>query len=166
MKKLIIVLLVCTMIFLVFTIPAAGTVPNQIPEHKNSSEINTMNENYNLVHQLNPTRKIFPRIYRRGTVATFDAYIINEGPEDSENFSLYFKWSRIFGGITGVIADVKWGDYGPLNSGYRRHVYINLECWINGMGINIYEVQVTNTANDLNPDDNIATIRYIVIGIG
>lgn len=166
MKKRLIGLLVCTMMILVSTIPAVGTVTNQISEQKNSSEINTMNENYNLVQQLNPTRKIFPHIYRPGTVATFDAYVINEGPEETSNYTIHLKWSRIFGGHTGVIIDRKWGEYGPLNSGYRRHVYLNLECWINGMGINIYEVQVTNTANDLNPDDNIATIRYIVIGIG
>ena len=61
------------------------------------------------------------------------------------------------------------GEYGPIPSGYRRHEYLNFECWINtnvflNLGFEIYEIQITNTANDLNLDDNIATIRYIVLG--
>ena len=166
MKKKLIGVLICLLIITSMTIPASGIIKKYNLDTHKSNHADTSNGNFNLVQQLNPTRTLFPHIYRRGSVATFDAYIINEGPDESDNFTLHLKWSRIFGGITGVIFDGKWGEYGPLNAGYRRHVYLNFECWINGMGINIYELQITNTADDLNPDDNFAKIRYIIIGIG
>ncbi|MEE9573323.1 MAG: hypothetical protein V3W20_09770, partial [Candidatus Neomarinimicrobiota bacterium] len=95
-------------------------------------------------------------------------YVINEGPDDSSNFTLELKWTRILGHDSGVLLDVEVGEYGPINAGYKRHVYINLECWVNNnfinFGINVYEVQITNTVDDLNPDDNIASFIFIVIG--
>jgi len=166
MKKKLIGIFVCLFMMTSSVLPAAGLFTNTSLKNSNSNVIISQNGNFNLVQQLNPTRTLFPHIYRPGSVATFDAYIINEGPEKSDNFTLQFKWSRIFGGITEVIFNGKWGEFGPLNPGYRRHVYLNFECWINGMGINIYELQITNTVDDLNSDDNIAKIRYIVIGLG
>jgi hypothetical protein len=166
MKKKLIGILVCMFMISSASFSVVGMSKDENFKPNDSTKLNNQNNNYNLVQQLNPTRTLFPHIYRRGSVATFDAYIINEGPDESDNYTLHLKWSRIFGGIIGVIFDGKWGEYGPLNSGYRRHVYLNFECWINGMGINIYELQITNTADDLNPDDNIAKIRYIVIGMG
>jgi len=173
MKNKLIVILVC-MLLIVTVLPASGMVKNEISESSNPSEAASVNGNYNLVQQLNPTRSIFPRIYLSGTllgngnIATLDAYVINEGPDDSGDFTLELKWTRIFGRDSKVLLDVEVGEYGPLNAGYRRHVYLNLECWVNNnffnFGINVYEGQITNTADDLNPDDNIASFIFIVIG--
>ncbi len=174
MMKKIIGIFVCMLLISTVVLPVTGLAKNEISESSNPSEATSVNGNYNLVQQLNPTRSIFPRIYLSGTrlgnrnIATLDAYVINEGPGDSNNFTLELKWIRIFGRDSKVLLDVEVGEYGPLNAGYRRHVYLNLECWVNNnffnFGINVYEAQITNTADDLNPDDNIASFIFIVIG--
>jgi len=173
MKKKLIGIFVC-MLLIATVLPASGMVKNEISESSNPSEAASVNGNYNLVQQLNPTRSIFPRIYLSGTllgnrnIATLEAYVINEGPDDSNNFTLELKLTRILGHYSGVLLDVEVGEYGPINAGYRRHVYLNLECWVTNnfinFGINVYEAQITNTADDLNPDDNTASFIYIVIG--
>lgn len=93
---------------------------------------------------------------------------INEGPDESSDFTLELKWTRILVADSEVLLDVELGEYGPINAGYRHHVYLNLECFVSNsffnIGINVYEVQITNTADDLNPDDNTASFKYIVIG--
>lgn len=173
MKK-IIGLFVCMLLIGTAVLPVAGMVKNEISESSNPSKAASVNGNYNLVQQLNPTKKFFPRIYLSGTrlgnrnIATLDAYIINEGPDESSNFTLELKWTRILGRDSGILLDVEVGEYGPINAGYKRHVYINLECRVTNnfinFGINVYEVQITNTVDDLNPDDNIASFVFIVIG--
>ena len=173
MLKKLIGIFVC-MLLIASALPVAGNLTNRISETNNPGGTTCETVNYNLVQQLNPTRSIFPRIYLSGTrlgnrnIATLDAYVINEGPDDSGDFTLELKWTRILGRDSGVLLDVEVGEYGPINAGYRRHVYINLECWITNnfinFGINVYEVQITNTDDDLNPDDNIASFIFIVIG--
>ncbi len=173
MKKLIGIVM-CMLLIAATVLPVAGMITNRISGNNNPSETASVNGNFNLVQQLNPTRTLFPRIYLSGTrlgnrnIATLDAYVINEGPDDSSDYTLELKWTRIFGRDSKVLLDVEVGEYGPLNAGYKRHVYINLECWVNNnfinFGINVYEVQITNTVDDLNPDDNIASFIYIVIG--
>ena len=173
MKMKYIAVLIC-MLLITTVLSVSGMVTNGISETNNLSETASVNGNFNLVQQLNPTRTLFPRIYLSGTrlgnrnIATLDAYVINEGPDDSSDYTLELKWTRIFGRDSKVLLDVEVGEYGPLNAGYKRHVYLNLECWVNNnffnFGINIYEAQITNTADDLNPDDNTASFKYIVIG--
>ncbi len=173
MKK-VIGIFVCMLLISTVVLPVTGLAKNEISETSNPSEAASVNGNYNLVQQLNPTRSIFPRIYLSGArlgnrnIATLDAYVINEGPDDSGDFTLELKWTRILGRDSGVLLDVEVGEYGPINAGYGRHVYINLECYVTNnfinFGINVYEAQITNTADDLNPDDNIASFIFIVIG--
>ncbi len=78
------------------------------------------------------------------------------------------KWIRIFVYNSKEILDVKIGEYPSLPAGYRRHIYLNLECFVTNniinFGMNIYDFQIINTANNLNPDDNAASFKYIVIG--
>ena len=174
MKKKIIGIFVCMLLISTVVLPVSGMIMNEISEIEKSSNAVCENGNFNLVQQLNPTRSIFPRIYLSGTrlgnrnIATLDAYVINEGPDDSGDFTLELKWTRILGLYSGVLLDVEVGEYGPINAGYRRHIYLNLECRVTNnfinFGINVYEAQITNTADDLNPDDNIASFIFIVIG--
>ncbi len=173
MMKKIIGIFIC-MLLIATVLPVSGMVKNEISESSNPSKAASVNGNYNLVQQLNPTRSIFPRIYLSGTrlgnrnIATLDAYVINEGPGDSSDYTLELKWTRIFGRDSKVLLDVEVGEYEPIKAGYERHVDLNLECWVNNnfinFGINVYEAQITNTADDLNPDDNIASFIFIVIG--
>jgi hypothetical protein len=173
MKKKIIGIFVCILL-ISSVLPVAGMVTNEISEPSNPSKATCVNGNFNLVQQLNPTRIISPRIYLSGialgndNIVTLDAYVINEGPDDSSNFTLEFKLTRIFGRDSGELYDVEVGEYGSLNSGYRRHVYLNIECRVTNnffnFGINVYEAQITNTADDLKSDDNIASFIFIVIG--
>jgi len=168
MKKVLTVFLVIMSMITFIVIPATGIVPNEIVITNNSNVTNHMRGNYNLVQQIHPTRIIFPRIYWSGSIATIDAYVINEGPDDSGNFTVEMKWIGIFGYNSKEILDVKVGEYLSLPAGYRRHIYFNLECYITNniinFGMNIYDIQIINTANDLNPDDNTASFTYIVIG--
>ena len=173
MRKKILGIFVCTLLIAATVLPVAGMSANGISETNNPSETASVNGNYNLVQQLNHTRSMFPRIYLSGTlgnrnIVTLDALVINEGPDDCNNFTLELKWTRILGPYSGELLDVEVGEYGPINVGYRRHVYLNLECWVTNnftnFGINVYEAQITNTADDLNSDDNIASFIFIVIG--
>jgi hypothetical protein len=174
MKMKYIAVLICMLLTGTAILPVSGMVKNEISESSNPSKAACVNGNFNLVQQLNPTRIISPRIYLSGNIlgnnniATLDAMVINEGPDDSNNFTLELKLTRIFGLYSGVLYDVEAGEYGSLNAGYRRHVYINLECRVTNnffnFGINAYEAQITNTADDLNSDDNIASFIFIVIG--
>jgi len=168
MKKKIIGIFVCMLLIAATVLPVAGMVTNRISETNNPGETACENGNYNLVQQLNPTRRLSPRVYLSGTIATLDAYVINEGPDDSSDYTLELKWTRILGRDSGVLLDVEVGEYEPIKAGYGRHVYLNLECWVNNnffnFGINVYEAQISNTADDLNPDDNTASFKYIVIG--
>ncbi|UCF12884.1 MAG: hypothetical protein JSW06_01170 [Thermoplasmatales archaeon] len=173
MKKKLIGIFVC-MLLIGTVLPVTGMVTNGISENNNSNETVSVNGNYNLVQQLNPTKKFFPRIYLSGTrlgnrnIATLDAYVINEGPDDSSDYTLELKWTRILGRDSKVLLDVEVGEYEPIEAGGMRHVDLNLECWVNNnffnFGINVYEAQITNTIDDLNLGDNTASFRYIVIG--
>ena len=164
MKRKIIGMIVCMLMIVATVVPAAGMVTNEISETNNSNKTDNMNGNYNLVQQLNPTRKLFPRIYSSGAVATLDAYVINEGPDESSNYTLQFKWTRIFGSPSGTLLDYEIGEYKPLKPGHGQHLYLNFECGISGIFINVYKAQIINTAADLNPNDNIASFIYVVIG--
>ena len=162
MKKLI-GIVICMLLIAATVLPVAGMVTNRISETNNPGETACENGNYNLVQQLNPTRRLSPRVYLSGTIATLDAYVINEGPDDSSEYTLELKWTRILGLDSGVLLDVEVGEYGPLRAGYGRHVYINLECY-GSSPISVLKAQVTNSADDLNPDDNTDSFIYIVIG--
>ena len=158
-----IVILIC-MLLIATVLPVTGVVTNRISETNNPGGNVCENGNYNLVQQLNPTRRLFPRIYLSGSIATLDAYVVNEGPDNSSDYTLELKWTRILGLDSGVLLDVEVGEYGPLRAGYGYHIYINLECYVCGGIIDVYKVQVTNSADDLNPDDNTDSFIYIVIG--
>ena len=168
MKKKMLGIFVCMLLIATTVLPVAGMITNEISETNNPSETASVNGNYNLVQQLNPTKKFFTQIYRSGITATLDAYVINEGPDDSSDYTLELKWTRILGRDSGILLDVEVGEYEPIKTGCVRHIDINLECWVNNnffnFGINVYEAQITNTADDLNSDDNTASFKYIVIG--
>ena len=161
MKKKLLGIFVC-MLLIATVLPVTGVVTNGISETNNPCGNVCENGNYNLVQQFNPTRRFFPRVYLSGSIATLDAYVVNEGPDNSSDYTLELKWTRILGLDSGVLLDVEVGEYGSLRAGYGRHVYINLECY--GSPISVFKAQVTNSADDLSPGDNTDSFIYIVIG--
>jgi hypothetical protein len=130
--------------------------------------------NYDLKLIIQSDRHVAPHIYSEGVNAHFIVWIINQGPDVSEECNVTCTITKLFqvGQKPELVHNIEWTEQSlTFQSGHGTDIkfdcpIITPEPNLLGQLFAIFKIQATIDINDNNPEDNTDTLRFIVVWTG
>lgn len=113
-------------------------------------------------------RRVLPRIYLEGRNATFEIWVINDGPEDCNNVTVNLSYTTLFSPFVDKPWATKYDEFemSLIPAGKSLGKYIHHHCGsIGPIGLGaVYKITATLDIDDIKPSDNSDSFIFIVIG--